>query len=39
MLDDLGPRERSVAEAASVLRRVTLPLLAAVVDEPDVEQA
>jgi DNA-binding CsgD family transcriptional regulator len=39
MLDDLGPRERSVAEAASVLRRVTLPLLAAVLDEPDVEQA
>jgi DNA-binding CsgD family transcriptional regulator len=39
MLDDLGPRERAVAEAASVLRRVTLPLLAAVVDEPDVEQA
>jgi hypothetical protein len=39
MLDDLGPGERAVAEAASVLRRVTLPLLAAVVDEPDVEQA
>jgi hypothetical protein len=39
MLDDLGPRERAVAEAASVLRRVTLPLLAAVVDEPDVERA
>ena len=39
MLDDLGPRERAVAEAASVLRRVTLPLLAAVIDEPDVEQA
>jgi DNA-binding CsgD family transcriptional regulator len=39
MLDDLGPRERAVAEAASVLRRVTLPLLAAVADEPDVEQA
>jgi DNA-binding CsgD family transcriptional regulator len=39
MLDDLGPRERTVAEAASILRRVTLPLLAAVVDEPDVEQA
>ena len=39
ILDDLGPRERAVAEAASVLRRVTLPLLAAVVDEPDVEQA
>jgi DNA-binding CsgD family transcriptional regulator len=39
MLDDLGPRERAVAEAAAVLRRVTLPLLAAVVDEPDVEQA
>jgi DNA-binding CsgD family transcriptional regulator len=39
MLDDLGPRERSVVEAASVLRRVTLPLLAAVTDEPDVEEA
>jgi len=39
MLDDLGPRERAVAEAASVLRRATLPLLAAVVDEPDVEHA
>jgi DNA-binding CsgD family transcriptional regulator len=39
MLDDLRPRERAVAEAVSVLRRVTLPLLAAVVDEPDVEQA
>lgn len=39
MLDDLGPRERAIAEAASVLRRVTLPLLAAVIDEPDVEQA
>ena len=39
MLDDLGPRERAIAEAASVLRRVTLSLLAAVADEPDVEQA
>ncbi len=39
MLDDLGPRERALAEAAAVLRRVTLPLLAAVDDEPDVEQA
>ncbi len=39
MLDDLGPRERAVAEAVAVLRRVTLPLLAAVVDEADVEQA
>ena len=39
MLDDLGPRERALAEAAAVLRRVTLPMLAAVVDEPDVEQA
>ena len=39
MLDDLGPRERAVAEAAALLRRVTLPLLAAVLDEPDVEQA
>ncbi|HEY7046682.1 MAG TPA: LuxR family transcriptional regulator [Jatrophihabitantaceae bacterium] len=39
MLDDLGPRERAVAEGVAVLRRVTLPLLAAVVDEPDLEQA
>jgi DNA-binding CsgD family transcriptional regulator len=39
MLDDLAPPERAVAEAASVLRRVTLPLLAAVVDNLDVEQA
>ena len=39
MLDDLEPQERAVAEAASVLRRVTLPLLAAVTDEPDVEPA
>jgi len=39
MLDDLGPRERAVVEAASVLRRVTVPLLSAVVDDPDVEQA
>jgi DNA-binding CsgD family transcriptional regulator len=39
MLDDLGPRERAVAEAAAVLRRVTLPLLTAVLDEPDGEQA
>jgi DNA-binding CsgD family transcriptional regulator len=39
MLDDLGPQERSVAEAASVLRRVTVPLLGAVVDEPNIEQA
>ena len=39
ILEDLGPRERAVAEAASVLRRVTLPLLAAIDDEPDVEQS
>jgi DNA-binding CsgD family transcriptional regulator len=39
MLDDLGPRERAVAESASVLRRVTVPLLGAVVDDLDVEQA
>jgi DNA-binding CsgD family transcriptional regulator len=38
MIDDLGPPERAVVEAASVLRRVTMPLLAAVLDEPDVEQ-
>lgn len=39
MLDDLEPREQAVVEAASVLRRVTLPLLSAVVDELDVEPA
>ena len=39
MLDDLGPGERALAEAASVLRRVTLPLLTALVDPPDAEQA
>jgi DNA-binding CsgD family transcriptional regulator len=39
MLDDLGPQERAVVESASVLRRVTVPLLAAVTDEPDVEDA
>lgn len=39
MVDDLGPRERAVAEATSVLRRATLPLLAAVLDEPNAEQA
>ncbi len=39
ILDDLEPPERAVAEAASVLRRVTLPLLAAVLDEPNAEQA
>ena len=39
MLDDLDPRERSLAEAASVLRRVNLPLLGALLDEADVEQA
>ncbi|WP_238437111.1 MULTISPECIES: helix-turn-helix transcriptional regulator [unclassified Frankia] len=39
ILDGLSPPERAVAEAASVLRRATLPLLAAVVDEPDAEQA
>src|SRR5581483_82459 len=39
MLDDLEPQERAVAEAAAVLRRVTVPLLAAVLDSPDAEQA
>ena len=39
LLDDLEPRERAVAEATSVLRRVTLPLLGSVLDEPDVEGA
>jgi DNA-binding CsgD family transcriptional regulator len=39
MLDDLEPDERQVVESVSVLRRVTLPLLAAVTDEPDVEDA
>lgn len=39
LLDDLTPQERAVAEAAAVLRRVTLPLLAAVLDDLDVERA
>ncbi|MGR6964412.1 LuxR family transcriptional regulator [Geodermatophilus sp. URMC 61] len=39
ILDDLAPRERAAVEAAAVLRRVTLPLLAAVVDGQDVEDA
>ena len=39
ILDDLPPEERKTAEAASVLRRVTMPLLAAVVDRQDVDSA
>jgi DNA-binding CsgD family transcriptional regulator len=39
MLDDLPSDERATVEAAAVLRRVTLPLLAAVVDDGDVERA
>lgn len=39
ILDDLPPQERATVEAVSVLRRVTLPLLAAVVDGDDVEEA
>ncbi|WP_222263263.1 helix-turn-helix transcriptional regulator [Modestobacter marinus] len=39
LLDDLAPEERATVEAAAVLRRVTLPLLAAVVDEQDPQDA
>jgi DNA-binding CsgD family transcriptional regulator len=39
LLDDLAPQERATVEAVSVLRRVTVPLLAAVVDGQDVEEA
>jgi hypothetical protein len=39
ILDDLPLQERSTVEAVSVLRRVTVPLLAAVVDGQDVEEA
>ena len=39
LLDDLPISERSAVEAVSVLRRVTVPLLAAVVDGQDVEDA
>ena len=39
ILDDLPPDERATVEAVSVLRRVTLPLLAAVIDGQDVENA
>ncbi|WP_369133856.1 LuxR C-terminal-related transcriptional regulator [Modestobacter sp. I12A-02662] len=39
LLDDLGPEERATVEAAAVLRRVTLPLLAAVVDGQDAQEA
>ena len=38
-LDDLPPRERATVEAVSILRRVTVPLLAAVVDGHDVEDS
>jgi hypothetical protein len=36
LLDDLPARQRATVEAVSVLRRVTVPLLAAVVDDQDV---
>ena len=41
LLDDLDPAERRTVHTASLLRRITRPLLAAVVDEPgqDVESA
>jgi DNA-binding CsgD family transcriptional regulator len=39
ILEDLPPQERNTAEAASILRRVTMPLLAAVVDGQDVDSA
>jgi len=41
LLDDLDPAERRTVQTASLLRRITRPLLAAVVDEPgqDVESA
>jgi DNA-binding CsgD family transcriptional regulator len=37
LLDDLAPAERETVERASVLRRVTLPLLAAVLADEDVD--
>ena len=39
ILDDLSPQDRAAVEAVSVLRRVTVPLLAAVVEQQDVESA
>jgi DNA-binding CsgD family transcriptional regulator len=39
LLEDLSPQERATVEAVAVLRRVTVPLLAAVVDGQDVEEA
>jgi DNA-binding CsgD family transcriptional regulator len=39
LLDDLPAQDRATVEAVSVLRRVTVPLLAAVVDGQDVEEA
>jgi DNA-binding CsgD family transcriptional regulator len=39
IVDDLPLPERGTVEAVSVLRRVTMPLLAAVVDGQDVEEA
>ncbi len=39
LLDDLEPAERTTVEAASVLRRVTLPLLASVLGDEDVQGA
>src|SRR5947209_8738283 len=38
-LDDLPPQERATVEAVSILRRVTVPLLAAVDDGHDVEES
>jgi DNA-binding CsgD family transcriptional regulator len=35
MLDDLSPTDRRLTEGASVLRRITQPLLAAVIDDSD----
>jgi DNA-binding CsgD family transcriptional regulator len=39
ILDDLPLQDRRTVEAVSVLRRVTMPLLAAVVDSHDAEEA
>lgn len=39
ILDDLPAHERATVEAACVLRRVTVPLLTAVLDGQDVDQA
>jgi DNA-binding CsgD family transcriptional regulator len=39
ILDDLPPEDRATVESVSVLRRVTRPLLAAVVEGQDVDEA